>query len=93
MELLKPRVNNQAPRKVELTMTAPDQCIACGWKPPKEPGESDKWQAIAQFGPIVLMGCPKCLGVMMNQDFATNAQKLKDARESPIVLPQMGVRT
>jgi hypothetical protein len=91
--LLKPKVNNRLPgRFVELTMTAPDQCIACGWQPPKEPGDSDKWQAIAQFGPVVLMGCPKCFAVMMNKDFASNAQRLKDAKESPIIVPEMRMK-
>lgn len=83
--MLKKPSNNGPTISVDLTLTAPDQCIACGWKPPKDPGKSDMWINILQNGPISLLGCPKCLGVMMNKDFRANIEKIEDAKSRRIV--------
>ena len=94
-------VNNKKPGKVvELSMTAPDECIACGWIAPKKPGDSDKWHGIAQFGPFVLLVCPKCGNVTVNSDWRSNLSKIEEAKEkriqqvsSPLVIPKVMART
>ena len=92
MQLLKPRVSNQQPRRVEIEMESPEKCMGCGWEPPKDPGDSDKWRLVGQFGTVFLFGCPKCLLTSMNPNYIANEQKVKDARESPIILPKMELK-